>query len=119
MGRSRSSLLPRGSTPSGSAAPSWLPSPPSRRCGSPSRSSMRPVPASSTASASKKRYFLHMSLVLTFFFQTFFPFCFFFLPTFISNDVCYSTILVRLSSDFFHTKNQEIFFSDFLNKDSN
>merc|ERR1711974_214640 len=29
---------PRGSTPSGSEAPSWLPSPPSSRCGSPSRS---------------------------------------------------------------------------------
>merc|ERR1712136_301616 len=53
MGRSRSSLLPRGSTPSGSVAPSWPPSPPSRRCGSPSRSTMSPAPASSTASASK------------------------------------------------------------------
>merc|ERR1712228_45546 len=36
-------LLPRGRTPSGSVAPSWLPSPPSRRCGSPSRSSTRPA----------------------------------------------------------------------------
>merc|ERR1719187_2688662 len=52
--RSRSSLPPRESTPSGSAAPSWLPSPPSRRCGSPSRSTMRPAPASSTANAFKK-----------------------------------------------------------------
>merc|ERR1712096_510926 len=42
---------PRGSTPSGSEAPSWLPSPPSRRCGSPSRSSTRLDPASSTANA--------------------------------------------------------------------
>merc|ERR1712243_148501 len=53
MGRSRSSLLPRGNTPSGSVAPSWLPSPPSRKCGSPSRSSTRLVPALSTANASK------------------------------------------------------------------
>merc|ERR1712226_25309 len=30
--RSRSSLPPRGSTPSGSEAPSWPPSPPSSRC---------------------------------------------------------------------------------------
>merc|ERR1712203_460974 len=51
--RSRSSLLPRGSTPSGSEAPSWLPSPPSRRCGSPSRSTTRLVPESSTANAFK------------------------------------------------------------------
>merc|ERR1711890_177772 len=34
--RSRSSLLPRGSTPSGSEDPSWPPCPPSSRCGSPS-----------------------------------------------------------------------------------
>merc|ERR1711911_378416 len=46
-------LLPRGNTPSGSVAPSWLPSPPSRKCGSPSRSSTRLVPALSTANASK------------------------------------------------------------------
>merc|ERR1712212_1370093 len=51
--RSRSSLLPRESTPSGSEAPSWLPFPPSRRCGSPSRSSTSLAPESSTASASK------------------------------------------------------------------
>merc|ERR1712080_380934 len=35
--RSRSLLPLRGSTPSGSEAPSWLPSPPSSRCGSRSR----------------------------------------------------------------------------------
>merc|ERR1712107_380360 len=51
--RSRSSLPPRGSTPSGSEAPSWLPSPPSSRCGSPSRSTTSAAPPSSTASASK------------------------------------------------------------------
>merc|ERR1711922_128190 len=47
---------PRGSTPSGSEAPSWLPSPPSRRCGSPSRSTTSPAPASSTANASKQQH---------------------------------------------------------------
>ena len=48
--------LPRLSVniPSGLAAPSWPPSPPSSRCGSASRSTMRLVPASSTASASKR-----------------------------------------------------------------
>merc|ERR1712200_95818 len=52
--RSRSLLHPRESTPSGSEAPSWLPSPPSRRCGSPSRNLTSPAPELSTASASKK-----------------------------------------------------------------
>merc|ERR1712172_36841 len=51
--RSRSLLLPRGSTPSGSEAPSWLPSPPSSPCGSRRRSTMSPVPPSSTGSASR------------------------------------------------------------------
>merc|ERR1712037_276306 len=50
---SRSSLLPRGSTLSGSVAPSWLPSPPSSPCGSPRRSTTSPVPPSSTGSASR------------------------------------------------------------------
>merc|ERR1719218_587511 len=44
---------PRGSTPSGSVAPSWLPCPPSSRCGSASRSTTRLAPALSTGSASK------------------------------------------------------------------
>merc|ERR1712036_141835 len=51
--RSRSSLPQRGSTLSGSEAPSWLPSPPSSRCGSPSRSTTSAAPPLSTASASK------------------------------------------------------------------
>merc|ERR1712096_215028 len=56
----RKSLLPlRGSTPSGSVAPSWLPCPPSSRCGSASRSTMRQAPALSTGSASKYA-FLHL-----------------------------------------------------------
>merc|ERR1711953_456234 len=51
----RRSLLPqRGSTPSGSEAPSWLPSPPSSRCGSPSRSTTSPAPPLCTGSVSKK-----------------------------------------------------------------
>merc|ERR1711978_874720 len=59
--RSRSSLPPRGSTPSGSEAPSWLPSPPSSRCGSPSRSTTSAAPPSSTASASKHTLTLQAS----------------------------------------------------------
>merc|ERR1712147_559729 len=43
----------RGSTPSGSEDPSWPPSPPSSRCGFPSRSTTSAAPPSSTASASK------------------------------------------------------------------
>merc|ERR1712098_800040 len=46
-------LLPRGSTPSGSVAPSWLLFPPSSPCGSRRRSMMSPVPPSSTGSASR------------------------------------------------------------------
>merc|ERR1712037_293823 len=46
-------LLPRGSTPSGSVAPSWLPSPPSSPCGSQRRRTTSPVPPSSTGSASR------------------------------------------------------------------
>ncbi len=49
----RSLLLLSVSTPSGSVAPSWLLCPPSSRCGSPSRSTTRPVLPLSTGSASK------------------------------------------------------------------
>merc|ERR1712018_418465 len=51
--RSRSSLLQRESTPSGSEDPSLLPSPPSSRCGSPSRNTMSAAQPLFTASASK------------------------------------------------------------------
>merc|ERR1712139_19369 len=51
--RSRSLLLPRGSTPYGSVAPSCPPCPPSSRCGSPSRSTTSAAHPLSTASASK------------------------------------------------------------------
>merc|ERR1719320_605188 len=56
--RSRSLLHQRGSTPSGSEDPSLLPSPPSIRCGSPSRSMMSVAHPLFTASASKYRLLL-------------------------------------------------------------
>merc|ERR1712012_1355449 len=51
--RSRSLLHQRENTPSGSGDPSLLHSPPSSRCGSPSRSTMSAAQPLSTASASK------------------------------------------------------------------
>merc|ERR1711860_328154 len=54
--RSRLLLPLRESTPYGSVAPSWLPSPPSSRCGSPSRSTTSADPPLFTASASKKLF---------------------------------------------------------------
>merc|ERR1711978_145283 len=56
------SLLPlRGSTLSGSEDPSLLPSPPSSRCGSPSRSTTSAAHPLSTGSASKK---LHSEFII-------------------------------------------------------
>merc|ERR1712025_123455 len=52
--RSRSLLHQRGSTLSGSEDPSLLPSPPSSRCGSPSRNTMSAAHPLSTGSASKQ-----------------------------------------------------------------
>merc|ERR550517_501912 len=63
--RSRSSLPLRGSTPSGSEAPSWLPSPPSSRCGSPSRSTTSAAHPLSTASASKLPTFVKIDKTST------------------------------------------------------
>merc|ERR1711963_554918 len=57
--RSRSLLHQRESTPSGSEDPSLLPSPPSSRCGSPSRNTTSAAQPLSTASASKC-YFLYL-----------------------------------------------------------
>merc|ERR1719445_873008 len=51
--RSRSLLLQKGNTLYGLVDPSWPPSPPSNRCGSPSKSTTNLVPALSTGSASK------------------------------------------------------------------
>merc|ERR1719376_747570 len=62
--RSRSLPHQRGNTPSGSEDPSLPPSPPSNRCGSPSKSTMSPAHPSCTGNASKltlnqtKRFFL-------------------------------------------------------------
>merc|ERR1712038_2193091 len=50
---SRSLLHQRGSTPSGSEDLSWPPSPPSNRCGSPSKSTTSAAHPLSTGSASK------------------------------------------------------------------
>ena len=50
----RSSPHLSASIPCGSVAPSWLRCPPSSRCGSPSRSTTRPAPPSSTANASRR-----------------------------------------------------------------
>merc|ERR1712130_787876 len=57
--RSRSLLHQREGTPSGSEDPSLLPSPPSSRCGSPSRNTTSAAQPLSTASASKC-YFLYL-----------------------------------------------------------
>merc|ERR1711911_266527 len=63
-------LLPRGSTLSGSVAPSWPPSPPSSRCGSPSRSTTSLVPPLSTESASKfPPHYQQLFHILFFFLQ--------------------------------------------------
>merc|ERR1719219_1333847 len=62
--RSRSSLPPRESTPYGSEAPSWLPCPPSSRCGSPSRSTTSAAHPLSTASASKRLLLTRNQLLL-------------------------------------------------------
>merc|ERR1712029_1213480 len=56
--RSRSLLHQRESTPSGSEDPSLLPSPPSSRCGSPSRNMMSAAQPLSTASASKYFHYI-------------------------------------------------------------
>merc|ERR1712113_739671 len=51
--RSRLLLLQKGNTLSGLEDPSWLPSPPSNRCGSPSKSMMNAAHPLSTGNASK------------------------------------------------------------------
>merc|ERR1712018_635201 len=51
--RSRSLLPLRGNTLSGSEVPSWLPSPPSNRCGSPSKNTMNAAHPLSTGNAFK------------------------------------------------------------------
>merc|ERR1719414_2287391 len=51
--RSRSLLHQKENTPYGSEDPSWLPSPPSNRCGSPSKNTMNAAHPLSTENASK------------------------------------------------------------------
>merc|ERR1712170_68020 len=51
--KSRSLLHQKGNIQSGSVAPSWLLSPPSNRCGSPSKNTMNVVPPLSIENASK------------------------------------------------------------------
>merc|ERR1712168_1702676 len=64
--RSRSLLRQRGNALSGSEDPSLLPSPPSSRCGYPSRSMMSVAHPLSTASASKYTpEYIHYQLVFT------------------------------------------------------
>merc|ERR1711872_193598 len=61
--RSRSLLHQRGSTLSGSEDPSLLPSPPSSRCGSPSRSMMSAAHPLCTGSASKLTVFFNFMIL--------------------------------------------------------
>merc|ERR1712234_14106 len=60
MGSRLSSRLPARTTEPPPTT-SWLPSPPSSRCGSPSRSTTSAAPPSSTASASKRTLTLQAS----------------------------------------------------------
>merc|ERR1712002_1265780 len=62
--RSRSLLLLSASTPYGSVAPSWLPSPPSRPCGSPRKNMKNLALALSTASASNLFYDYHYVITI-------------------------------------------------------
>merc|ERR1712066_192789 len=62
--RLRSLLLLRGNTPSGSVAPSWLPSPPSNRCGSPSKSTTNAAHPLSTGNVSKPNCHTNLYLLL-------------------------------------------------------
>merc|ERR1712209_396045 len=64
--RSRSLLHQRESTLSGSEDPSLLPSPPSSRCGSPSRSTTSAAQPLSTASASKYSSYISVFYLLEF-----------------------------------------------------
>merc|ERR1711879_555425 len=58
--RSRLLLPQKGNTLSGSEDPSWLPSPPSNRCGSANKNTMNLVHQLSTENASKGHYVIQM-----------------------------------------------------------
>merc|ERR1712228_16926 len=119
--RSRSLLLPRGSTPSGSEDPSWPPSPHSSRCGSPSRSTTSAAHPLSTASASKstkntwtiatRRGLFFILLRFLFHFQIFLGFLLYFInfifhETFRCCNLCLEILCKRLI--FISPTNKEI-----------
>merc|ERR1712059_31483 len=58
--RSKSLLRPRENTLYGLVAPSWLPSPPSNRCGSPSKNTMNAAHPSSTENAFKLDFLFYL-----------------------------------------------------------
>merc|ERR1719340_619419 len=68
--RSRLLLLLRGSTLSGSEVPSWLPSPPSNRCGSPSKNTTNAAHPLSTGSASNFLFYCFIHFILVRLFST-------------------------------------------------
>merc|ERR1719384_516066 len=68
--RSKSLLHLRENTPYGSEDPSWLPSPPSNRCGSPSKNTTNAAHSLSTENASKLyifNYFIVFNLLFMLF----------------------------------------------------
>merc|ERR1711990_1274404 len=79
--RSRSSLHQKENTLSGSVVPSWLPSPPSKLCGSPRPNTTKPVHPPSTESASKcfkrtKKVLLHLNVLFCTLFTSVLSLCF-------------------------------------------
>merc|ERR1712126_495523 len=80
--RSRSLLHQKENTPYGSEDPSWLPSPPSNRCGSPSKNTTNAAHPLFTENASKL-YFFYYYIVFNLLFMLFDPnFIFIFIQTF-------------------------------------
>merc|ERR1711909_160001 len=68
--RLRSLLHQKENTPYGSEDPSWLPSPPSNRCGSPSKNTTNAAHPLSTENASKL-YIFYYSIVFNLLFMLF------------------------------------------------
>merc|ERR1712004_432241 len=68
--RSRLLLPQKGSTPSGLEVPSWLPSPPSNRCGSPSKNTTNAAHPLSTGSASNFLFYCFIHFILVRLFST-------------------------------------------------
>jgi hypothetical protein len=63
--RSRSLPHQKGNTPSGSEARSWLPCPPSNRCGFQSKNTTNQVPELSTANAFRRPFFMYLNTLNT------------------------------------------------------